>query len=43
MTNKKVILIGITIILLILFVWWVESDMICTDDGCDEFEILNEQ
>jgi len=37
MTNKKVIMIGVTIILLSLFVWWVESDLICTDDGCESF------
>lgn len=37
MTNKKIFLIGVLIIILILLVWFVESDMNCTDDGCESF------
>ena len=37
MTNKKIIMISFTIILLSLLVWWGESGWNCTDDGCESF------
>lgn len=35
--NKPIIFICIFFIALSLFVYWVDSSLICTDDGCESF------
>ena len=35
--NKPIIIICLFFIVLSLFVYWVDSGLICTDDGCESF------